>query len=116
MRLLKSDLTAPKGWVDGPWLSGLPVSLGFATAALDEPHVHASVTEIFLVGHGDVTARVDDRAMELARGDVLVVEPGEARAIVRASPDLMLFVIHVPGEGGDVGTDKTIVDRGRLHP
>jgi mannose-6-phosphate isomerase-like protein (cupin superfamily) len=116
MRLLSSDLTAPKDWVDGPWLSGLPVALGFATAALDEPHVHASVTEIFLVGHGDATATVDDRPLELAPGDVLVVEPGETRAIVRASSDLMLFVIHVPGEDGDVGNDKTIVDRSRLDP
>ena len=116
MRLLRSDLTAPKGWVDGPWVSGLPISLGFATAALDEPHVHASVTEIFMVGQGDATATVDDRSLELAPGDVLVVEPGEARAIVRASSDLMLFVIHVPGEDGDLGADKTIVQPDRLDP
>ena len=48
---------------------GLPVALGFATAALDEAHVHASLTEI-----------------------------------------------HVPGEDGDLRTDKTTVDRGRLDP
>ena len=116
MRLLRSDLTAPKGWVDGPWVSGLPISLGFATAALDEPHVHASVTEIFMVGHGDAMASVDDRSIELTPGDVLVVEPGETRAIVRASSDLMPFVIHVPSEDGDLGADKTIVDRGQLDP
>ena len=74
MRVLRSDLTSPKGWVDGPWLTDLPVSLGFATAALDEPHVHATVTEIFMVGHGEVTASVNDRTMELAPGDVLIVD------------------------------------------
>ena len=67
-------------------------------------------------GPGDATATVDDRSLELAPGDVLVVEPGEARAIVRASSDLMLFVIHVPGEDGDLGADKTIVQPDRLDP
>jgi hypothetical protein len=34
--------------------------------------------------------------------------------ILRASPDLMLFVIHVPGDGAGLGDDKTPVTRRRL--
>jgi mannose-6-phosphate isomerase-like protein (cupin superfamily) len=114
MRLLRSDRDAPKGWMDGPWISGLPIALGSATTALDEPHEHATVTEIFLVGSGEETARVDDRSVDLASGDVLVVEPGEARTILSASSDLMMFVVHVPGEDGALGDDKTPVTRQRL--
>jgi mannose-6-phosphate isomerase-like protein (cupin superfamily) len=114
MRLLSTDRTISKGWLDGPWTSDLPISVGFATAALDEPHVHASVTEIFCVGNGEATARVDDRTVKLTSGDMLVVEPGEARAILSASVDLMMFVVHVPGDDGMLGDDKTIVDRNRL--
>jgi mannose-6-phosphate isomerase-like protein (cupin superfamily) len=114
MRLLSSDLAAPKGWLDGPWLSGIPISLGYATAALDEPHEHATLTEIFLVGRGTATANVDGSSIDLTCGDVLVVEPGEARAILRASDDLQMFVIHVAGDDGEQGNDKTIVERSRL--
>jgi quercetin dioxygenase-like cupin family protein len=114
VRLLKSDAGRAKGWLDGPWLSSLPIAIGFATAALDEPHEHAAITEIFLVGRGEVTANVDGRAIDLVSGDVLVVEPGEARAILRASDDLRMFVIHVPGDDGGPGDDKTLVERSRL--
>ena len=114
MRLLASDAGQAKGWLDGPWVSELPIAIGFATAALDEPHEHATITEIFLVGAGAATANVDGRAIDLTSGDVLVVEPGEARAILHASDDLRLFVIHVPGDDGELGDDKTLVERGRL--
>jgi mannose-6-phosphate isomerase-like protein (cupin superfamily) len=116
MRLLRSDAGSPKGWLDGPWVSDLPIAIGFASAALDEPHEHATITEIFLVGHGTATANVEGHTTELTEGDVLVVEPGEARAIVRASDDLQMFVVHVAVGGGELGDDKTIVDRGRLDP
>ena len=114
MRLLHSDTDTSKGWLDGPWMSGLPIALGYATAALDEPHMHATITEIFLVGRGEATARVDDRSIDLSSGDVLVVEPGEARTILDASSDLMLFVVHVAGDDGALGDDKMPVTRDRL--
>ena len=114
MRLLKTDTGAAKAWMDGPWISGLPIALGSAAAALDVAHVHATVTEIFLAGRGDAMARVDHRSIELTSGDILVVEPGEARAILSASPNLMMFVIHVPGDDGALGDDKTVVGRDRL--
>ena len=114
MRLLRSDTDTRKGRLDGPWISGLPIALGYATAVLDEPHEHATITEIFLVGRGEATARVDDHSIDLSSGDVLVVEPGEARTILDASSDLMLFVVHVPGDDGALGDDKTPVPPRRL--
>lgn len=108
------DPGAAKGWMDGPWLSELQIAFGFATSALDEAHVHATVTEIFLMGRGEATARVDDRSIELTPGDALLVEPGEARAILTASPDCVMFVVHVPGNDGVLGGDKSLVPRNRL--
>ena len=109
MRTFQTDPSAAKGWLDGPWLTELPIAVGFANAALDEAHEHATITEIFMVGRGTATARVEDRSIELDAGDVLVVEPGEVRAIEETSTDRLIFVVHVPGSDGALGQDKRVV-------
>src|SRR3954467_213457 len=48
----------PKGWFFGPWNSDLPVSVGFANAAIDEPHTHNRITEIYFVARGSCSVRV----------------------------------------------------------
>jgi len=109
MRTFQADPTAAKGWLDGPWLTELPIAVGFANAALDEAHEHATITEIFMVGRGTATARVDDRSVQLGAGYVLVVEPGEVRTIEETSADCLMFVVHVPGSDGMLGRDKRLL-------
>jgi mannose-6-phosphate isomerase-like protein (cupin superfamily) len=101
----------PKGWLAGPWDGGaLAVSVGFANAGIDEPHVHEQVSEIYLVARGRSSVRVEQETVELQAGDVLVVEPGEAHTFLESSDDYFHFVVHSPGLAGD----KEAVPRERL--
>lgn len=104
-----------KGWYLGPWDSDLAVSVGFASAGVDEPHVHARVTEIYLVARGSSSIRVEKETIELSEGDALVIDPGEAHTFLGNSDDYLHFVIHTPGMAGDeAAKEKELVPRSRL--
>jgi len=91
------------------------VSLGYANEGVHEPHEHTRVTEIYLVASGAARARVERADVELAPGDILVIEPGEAHSFLWSSVDYRHFVVHVPGlEGDDAVADKLLVPRERL--
>jgi mannose-6-phosphate isomerase-like protein (cupin superfamily) len=106
---------AAKGWIAGPWDGELGVSLGFATVGVDEPHLHTRITEIYLVAQGTSSVRIEAETMDLAAGDVLIVEPGEAHTFLSSSQDYLHFVVHVPGLSGDEAhREKRLVPRSRL--
>jgi len=55
-------------------------------------HVHRDVTEVFVILEGTAQARIDGREVVLQSGDCLVVEPGEAHALVNVGAvDLRLL-------------------------
>ncbi len=117
MRLYQVNLRDKKGWYFGFWDSSLPISVGFANEAIDEPHVHAQVTEVYFVGRGTARVRVEQQTLLVSAGDVVVVEPGEAHTFLDSSPDYHHLVIQVPEllpEG--VARDKLLVPRSRLGP
>jgi mannose-6-phosphate isomerase-like protein (cupin superfamily) len=117
MHIAHADASS-KGWYGGPWNWPLPVSLGYANEGIDEPHLHRTLTEIYMVGRGTSEIRIEDRTVALQAGDVVVVEPGEAHTFLRSSRDYFHFVVHVsahtPAVENGAGTDKVIVDRSRL--
>jgi mannose-6-phosphate isomerase-like protein (cupin superfamily) len=98
MRLARAG-THDKGWITGPWDSDLPVGIGFATVAVDEPHRHERNTEIYLIASGAAIAVVDGVAVEITAGDVLIIEPHEIRTFTSSSSDFRSFVLHVGGDG-----------------
>jgi len=115
MRVERADPDAEKGWCVGPWDSDLTVSVGYANAGVDEPHVHSRITEIYMVARGTSEIRVEQETVTLRAGDVIVVEPGEAHTFLSSSPDYFHFVAHVPGlSGEDARTEKSSVPRLRL--
>src|SRR3954471_3595247 len=95
-----------KGWFAGPWDSDLAVSVGFANACLDEPHLHSQISEIYLVARGTSSIRVEDETVELRAGDALIVEPGEAHTFLSSSDDYLRFVVHTPGLEGDAARSE----------
>ena len=97
MRIERADPRADKGWYAGPWNSDLSVAIGYANVGLDEPHVHAEITEIYMVARGISRMRVEQETVILRAGDMLVVEPGEAHTFLECSPDYFHFVVHTPG-------------------
>jgi mannose-6-phosphate isomerase-like protein (cupin superfamily) len=115
MRVERADPSVAKGWYAGPWNSDLTVSVGYANAGVDEPHVHSRITEIYLVARGTSEMRVEQETIMLEAGDVIVVEPGEAHTFLSSSPDYFHFVAHVPGlSGEEARTEKSPVPRSRL--
>ncbi len=90
-----------KGWFTGPWETDIPVALGYANAAVDDPHEHHSMYEVYLVARGTSVAVVDGRQVDLRAGDLLLVEPGEAHTFVNGSDDYLHFVVQAPFVAGD---------------
>jgi hypothetical protein len=68
---------AGKGWFVDPWNSRVPVAVEWAAYGSDDPHHH---------GHkgsrGRSVAVVDGKRNRLRPGDMLVVEPDEARTFI----------------------------------
>ncbi len=110
MRLAQADLSVAKGWYVGPWNSDLPIAIGYANAGIDEPHVHAQITEIYIVARGASEIRVEQETITLRAGDMIIVEPGEAHTFLSNSPDYFHVVLHTPALSGD----KQPVSRARL--
>ena len=101
MMHLTADKNRTKGWFAGPWDSDVPIPIGYANAGVDERHCHGRMHEIYLVAQGESTAVVNDRAVTLRAGEVLIVEPGEVHTFVDSSPDYFHFVIQAPYVKGD---------------
>jgi mannose-6-phosphate isomerase-like protein (cupin superfamily) len=90
-----------KGWFVGPWMSAVPIPVGWADRGVDELHWHAQMYEIYLVARGESTAVVAGETVHLSAGDMLVVEPGEAHTFVHSSPEYLHFVVQAPFVSGD---------------
>ena len=116
MRIATTDPALAKGWYWGPWNSDLDISVGFANTGVDEPHLHRTMTEIYLIASGTATMRVERETIRLSAGQVVTVEPGEAHTFLASSPDHLHFVIQVPGlQGEEARADKIPVPRSRLQ-
>src|SRR4051794_8146119 len=100
MRLEHADPALAKGGYAGPWESDLAVSVGYANAGVDDPHLHLRIRELYLVARGTAAIRVEGATIPLAAGDMLLIEPGEAHTFLSHSPDYFHFVLHVPGLAG----------------
>jgi mannose-6-phosphate isomerase-like protein (cupin superfamily) len=115
MRVERGITLSAKGWYAGPWNSSLAISVGYATAGIDEPHQHTAITEVYLIAQGTAEIRIEQETVALAAGDILIVEPGEAHTFLASSPDYLHFVIHTPGVAGELArTEKVAVTRTRL--
>ena len=115
MRIQDADPERAKGWYLGPWNSDLDISIGYANTGVDEPHLHRTMTEIYLMARGTAEMRVEAQTVRLCAGQVLVVEPGEAHTFTASSPDHVHFVIQTPGLAGTAArADKIPVLRTRL--
>jgi len=115
MRIMRADLSIPKGWYAGPWNSPLSASVGYANQGIDDPHVHTRITEVYLVARGSSVIRVGRESIALEAGDMIMVEPGEPHTFVSSSPDYFHFVLHVRGlQGDEARAEKHPISRSQL--
>jgi len=91
----------PKGWYVGPWNSDIPIPIGYANEGVNEKHYHAQMTEVYLIAKGTSVAVVDEIAISLQAGDILIVEPGEVHTFSSSSEDYLHFVLQTPFVQGD---------------
>lgn len=101
MRIERANGGSAKGWYVGPWNSDLGVSIGYANEGINEPHLHTRITEIYMVARGTSVIQVEHEMVNLAAGDLIIVEPGEAHTFLSSSTDYFHFVVHVPGLAGE---------------
>lgn len=105
-----SPTNQAKGWLLGPWNSPIPASIGYANAGIADCHCHQQMYELYLVARGTSKALVEGKAVALAAGDVLVVEPGEVHTFLESSDDYFHFVVQTPFVAKDkVAGDKVTV-------
>lgn len=110
MRIERADTRSDKGWYLGSWNSDLKIAIGYASTGINEPHVHAQISEIYLIARGTSEMRVEQETIILQAGDVLLLQPGEAHTFLSSSPDYFHFVLHAPSLAGD----KSAVSKERL--
>jgi mannose-6-phosphate isomerase-like protein (cupin superfamily) len=96
MRVERVSRASAKGWWAGAWNSPLPIAIGYATTAIDDPHVHQRVTEIYLVAAGSSTLRIEKQSVKLESGEMAIIDPGEAHTFTESSADYLHFVLHSP--------------------
>jgi mannose-6-phosphate isomerase-like protein (cupin superfamily) len=101
MRIERANGDTAKGWYVGPWNSTLGVSIGYANEGINEPHLHTRITEIYMVARGTSVMQVEHETINLAAGDMIIVEPGEVHTFLSSSPDYFHFVLHTPGLAGE---------------
>lgn len=84
--------------------SGLPIQLGIkpGVSSFGGKHLHKTMAEYFLVLEGELKLQVDEQILEMEKGDLVVVEPGEAHKVLYASADALLLMLMPP----DVPNDK----------
>lgn len=114
MRRCRVPVGHPKGWLAGPWDSNLPVSIGYASEGIDEPHLHPTLTEVYLVARGSSQLRVGLESMDLVAGSVVIVDAGEPHTFLASSADYMHYVLHIPAPQPGSGAHKIAVDRACL--
>lgn len=101
MIVARNDAARPaKGWYPELVHPALP-SIGFANQGINERHYHRQLYEVYLVARGSSTIAVDEIAIALHAGDVIVIEPGEVHSFVKSTPDYFHFVLHCPSIRGD---------------
>jgi len=110
MRIYHPDIEKAKGWFEGPWNSELTISVGYAHQGTQEPHLHKATTEIYLIASGSAVITVEGQRIRLEKGDVIIVEPGEAHSFHSSSEGYFHFVIHAPGlAGAKAVSDKVVL-------
>lgn len=88
-------------WFVGPWNSSVPAAISFGGHAAPTAHAHDEMFEIYLVASGSATLEVAGAPTTIERGQILVVEPGEAHHFTHASPEYRHFVVQTPFVAGD---------------
>ena len=90
-----TDLPSREGW---HLRDGFPIQVGMKWGAtpFSGAHLHRTMVEYFYLLAGEICLRVDEKAITVRQGDLVVVEPGETHEVLRATPDARLLLLMPP--------------------
>lgn len=95
MRMLR-QLLQKEGWhLNEP---GLPIQVGvkFGSSPFGKKHLHRNMAEYFLLVAGSMKISVAGQILEMEKGDLLMVEPGETHEVLDCSADALLLLLMPP--------------------
>ena len=100
MRLLRY-LLEKEGWNLAE--AGLPIQVGvkFGASPFGRKHLHRTMAEYFLLLAGELLLQVNEKTLEMKKGDLILVEPGEAHEVLHASADALLLLFMPPPVADD---------------
>jgi len=100
MKMIR-DVLHKEGWHLAE--AGKPIQVGVRSGAtpFGGKHLHKAMAEYFLLLAGDLRLCVSGEVLEVRKGDLVVVEPGEAHEVLHASPDALLLLLMPPPVEGD---------------
>lgn len=103
--IIKKKIEQEKEWLFNDGSQPFQVKIVQARELNPVEHYHKAMHEYFFLLQGTAVILVDGNKYELAKGDLLVVEPGEAHKVADYSPDMQLLLLMPP----PVPNDKVIV-------
>ncbi|MFC2140847.1 cupin domain-containing protein [Acidobacteriota bacterium] len=106
---VKKKIGSEKAWIFNDGSQPIQLRIMTSEEILSREHLHKTMHEYFYLLQGKMKISVDGNVVELAKDDLIVVEPGERHHIIEQSPDLLLMLLMPP----PVPNDKVITKPGQ---
>ncbi|MGD2088627.1 MAG: cupin domain-containing protein [Candidatus Aminicenantes bacterium] len=101
---IKKKIKSEKAWIFNDGSQPIQVRIMTSEGIRSIEHLHKTMHEYFYLLQGRMKISVEGNEVELAKDDLIVVEPGERHHIIEHSPDLLLMLLMPP----PVPNDKVI--------
>jgi len=102
---VKKKIGLEKQWIFNDGSQPIQVRIMNSEEIRSKEHFHKTMHEYFYLLQGRMKISVEGDVVELAKDDLIVVEPGERHHIVEQSADLLLMLLMPP----PVPNDKAYV-------
>ena len=104
--IIKKNVDRIKNWLfnDGSLPIQMRIIQGHEINSVE--HYHKAMHEYFFLLQGSAKILVNGNIYESAKGDLLVVKPGESHRIIGYSPDMQLLLLMPP----PIPADKVLVE------
>jgi AraC family transcriptional activator of pobA len=73
----------------------MPIQLGVKSinSPIGRNHFHRTMHEYFLILEGKISLSIESRQIEINKGDLLIIDPGESHKITSKSPDAKYILL-----------------------
>jgi len=93
---VKKKIGLEKQWIFNDGSQPIQVRIMSTEEIRSKEHFHKTMHEYFYLLQGRMKISVEGDVVELAKDDLIVVEPGERHHIIEQSADLLLMLLMPP--------------------